>query len=143
MGVLPQFIQLFFYENWFNEHLLGFAEMLMLSIVSYFSLSLMMIIIDIFGPTNSELVECTSLVTSVLFSYYFIEAGSEFVVVHILAMAVFVISFGLNVKNLSEQQTQIDKLNKEQEIQILESTLNKFNQYQDIKKRDETRTELK
>eukprot|EP01083_Nonionella_stella_P005014 14615_1 len=142
IGVLPQFIQLFFYENWLNEHLLGFAEMLMLSMVSYFSLSLMMIIIDIFGPTNSELVECTSLVTSVLFSYYFIEAGSEFVFVHILAMFVFVISFGLNVQNLSQQQTQINKMNKEQQIQMLESKLNKIKilktaaPTQDIKKRD-------
>lgn len=144
MGVLPQFIQLFFYENWLNEHLLGFMEMLMLSIVSYFSLSLMMIIIDIFGPTNSELVECTSLVTSVLFSYYFIEAGSEFVAVHILAMIVFVISFGLNVKNLSQQQTQIDKLIEKKEIAKLENKLNKMNnpmninKSKDIKKRTDT-----
>eukprot|EP00484_Ammonia_sp_Unknown_P018320 CAMPEP_0197036046 /NCGR_PEP_ID=MMETSP1384-20130603/13664_1 /TAXON_ID=29189 /ORGANISM="Ammonia sp." /LENGTH=450 /DNA_ID=CAMNT_0042466173 /DNA_START=20 /DNA_END=1372 /DNA_ORIENTATION=+ len=147
MGVLPQFIQLFFYEDWFNQHLLGFAEMLMLSIVSYFSLSLMMIIIDIFGPTNSELVECTSLVTSVLFSYYFIEAGSEFVAVHMLAMIVFVISFGLNVKNLSEQQSQIDKLIEKKEIQILQSELHRIitssttlNKSKDIKKRTDATT---
>ena len=133
MGVLPQFIQLFFYEDWFSHHLLGFAEMLMLSMVSYFSLSLMMIIIDIFGPMNSELVECTSLVTSVIFSYYFIEAGSEFVWVHMLAMIIFVISFGLNVQNLSQQQTQIDKLNKEQELHMLEDKLNQIQSSQTTK----------
>merc|ERR1712154_530696 len=133
MGVLPQFIQLFFYEDWFSHHLLGFAEMLMLSMVSYFSLSFMMIIIDIFGPTNSELVECTSLVTSVIFSYYFIEAGSEFVWVHMLAMMIFVVSFGLNVQNLSQQQTQMDKLNKEQELQKLEQELNQIQSTQLMK----------
>jgi len=95
----------------------------MLSVVSYFSLSLMMIIIDIFGPTNSELVECTSLVTSVLFSYYFIESGSEFVAVHILAMTVFVVSFGLSVHNLSQKQTERDRIDSKHRIMRLESTL--------------------
>merc|ERR1712013_298433 len=68
MGVLPQIFQTMSQSNDVAiddiRKLLGFAEMLMLSVVSYLSLSLMVIIIDIFGPTNSELVECTSLVTS-------------------------------------------------------------------------------
>merc|ERR1712087_340718 len=126
MGVLPQLIQLLLVDDWLSDHLMGFAEMLMLSVVSYLSLSLMVIIIDIFGPTNSELVECTSLVTSVLFSYYFIEAGSEFVAVHILAMTVFVFSFGLNMHSLAQKQTERDKAEERIELQRLETELTKI-----------------
>merc|ERR1712129_520708 len=69
----------------------------------------------------------------VIFSYYFIEAGSEFVWVHMLAMIIFVISFGLNVQNLSQQQMEKDKLTKEQQIQKLEQELNQIQSTQLLK----------
>jgi len=124
LGAVPQFVELFVFEHWFDDHLLGLAEMLMLSVVSYFSLSLMMIIIDIFGPTNSELVECTSLVSSVLFSYYFIESGSEFVVVHIAAMSLFVVAFGLNLHSMAQRQTLRRRIHSKHQMLSLQHTLN-------------------
>ena len=81
--------------------------MVILSIVSYGSLSLVMILIDMFGPTNSELVECTSLVTSILFSYYFISSGSEFVFVHFIALSAFIGALVLNIYGLQNNTSII------------------------------------
>jgi drug/metabolite transporter (DMT)-like permease len=103
IGVLPQLIFLWT-SHWFEQHVLGFMEMLILSVVSYMSHSLVFVLIDLFGPTNSELVECTSLVTSILFSYYFIASGTEFVFVHFLALVAFLGAFTLNVYGMSQQQ---------------------------------------
>lgn len=108
--------------------MLGFAEMLMLSLVSYASMSLVLVLIENFGPTNNELVECTSLVTSILFSYYFMSSGSEFVFVHFIALAAFIGAFTLNVYGLSKQQQIIEMDKRRQSLLQIEKLRNKLTQ---------------
>ncbi len=100
--------------------MLGFAEMVMLSMVSYLSLSLVLIIITIFGPTNSTLVECTSLVTSILFSYYFISSGGGFVFVHSVALLAFLAAMMLNVYGISKHQFQQKEIEAKHIVRDLE-----------------------